>query len=1292
MHNIICWNCNQKGHFQNQCSKLVASRDKEVNMEARDSDNTLVCCIENTVEDRIIDSSASFHATYYKKELERFKLRSDKVCLAYDKTLDIAGVGDVVLKTSFGTSWTLKDVSFQNTKSHQVIRSRDITFMDSIYEARSVIDSSSLTKLIQKSQVVLVVIPENLEENDNIVAENGLSSKITESPGVRSDMIEGFKNNGSSEDSGRSDEEYSKDGASSKEGGSETPYKKAIIEEMVSLKMNQACSLVRLPAGKNTSQSLWMFMIKEEQDGSKRYKARLMVKDFQQKRGIDYNEIFSPVVKMTTVSWVERKPRVEIEGNYIRTDSSTEATALTWQNLTSLSESKVLQLGKACSDIDKCRVLIFVEDSWNEDPCNNVHQVGDEIEVEVLRSFNWPPSELITENDFLLKRGYSQFNDVAEPQVNLDSTIAQFGTGLQFGTGRAVWHGSCSWHNRIVWQEPEQFSSELNKISLLFDPVDCHNYHGAIYRTEMLYTVQRSVQKCLQAELRSIELGDLSVDAYFRKIESLVTILTSLYSPVNDEDVVHYALEGLPDKYDQVCGIMHHKDTFPDLKTACSMLITEEMRLKSKSLMLPVDSSSPMVFMAESGACRFSDSCRHVHDPSARSGTNNNVSNASSRRTNDNEPTTNELLAKLLIQLGTLGVNNTVTPTPVAFHAGPTTYADPTVGPPSGPAYPHGFSQPTNLNCYTSATVGPNSPLPPTVTIGPIPPSGQTTILPHAFTTETLQDNASGAWNMDTCASSHLNASITSLTDVFNICIYQSISVGDGHTILVTNTEYSVLPTPHKSLHLNNVLIPPTIVKRDLYPVTAPSSIPHAFLVSQHMWHQRLGHPGSEVLRRLLSHNFISYNKDKPPVLCHACQFGKHARFPFVSSNTMVASCFDIIHSDLFRHQYLGDGSLSRYKAHLVANFSAQLEGTDVDETFSLVVKSGTIQTVLSLAASQHWPIHQLDVKNAFLHIVLSKTVYMHQPSASSETLLQRIIVSLHQFSMTGLGSFNYFLGISVTRDSSGMFLSQRKYASEILERASVVNCNLSRTPVDSESKLGDAGDLVSDLTLYRSLTGSLQYLTFTRLDISCAVQQVCLYMHDPREPHFSAFKRILRYVRGTLDYGLHYSHPLLKIWLLIQTRIGLLSYYSAVDFKLLCFFGNNLLSWSSKRQPMLFRSTAEVEYRGVANVVAETCWLRKLLRELHTPLSSATLLYCYNISVVYLSCNPIQHQRTKHIDIDIHFVRDLVAVGQVRVLHVPSRYQYADIFTKGLPSTLFEEFRSSLSVRCPSASTTGEC
>nr|GEW96599.1 ribonuclease H-like domain-containing protein [Tanacetum cinerariifolium] len=181
--------------------------------------------------------------------------------------------------------------------------------------------------------------------------------------------------------------------------------------------------------------------------------------------------------------------------------------------------------------------------------------------------------------------------------------------------------------------------------------------------------------------------------------------------------------------------------------------------------------------------------------------------------------------------------------------------------------------------------------------------------------------------------------------------------------------------------------------------------------------------------------------------------------------------------------------------------------------------------------------------------------------------------------------------------------------------------------------------------------------------------------MHDPREPHFSALKRIILYFRGTLDYGLQ---------LFSSSTTDLVAYSDAdwagcpttrrLTFGYCVFLGNNLLSWSSKRQSTLSRSSVEAEYSIVANDVAETCWLRNLLRELYTPLSSAMLVYCDNFSAVYLSCNPVQRQRTNHIEIGIHFVHDLVGAGQVRVLHVPSRYQFADIFTKGLSSALFEE------------------
>jgi len=469
----------------------------------------------------------------------------------------------------------------------------------------------------------------------------------------------------------------------------------------------------------------------------------------------------------------------------------------------------------------------------------------------------------------------------------------------------------------------------------------------------------------------------------------------------------------------------------------------------------------------------------------------------------------------------------------------------------------------------------------------------------------------------------------------------------------------------------------------------------------------------------------------------------------------------------VFKHKFKADGTLEQYKARWVLRGFTQRPGIDFDETFSPVVKPATVRTVLSLSLSRSWPIHQLDVKNAFLHGNLSETVYCSQPTgfedsahpdyvcrlnrslyglkqaprawysrfasyiiqlgfveaktdtslfvyhqgtdtaylllyvddivltASSPQLLRRVISALQQeFSMKDLGELHHFLGMHVQRSGAGLLLSQRQYMMDILERASMSDCKPCATPVVVNPKLSaDGGVPVADPTDFRSLAGALQYLTFTRPDIAYAVQQVCLHMHDPREPHLAALKRILRYIRGTLHLGL----------LLRPSRQADLVVYSDADWAgcpdtrkstsgYAVFLGDNLISWSSKRQTAVSRSSAEAEYRAVANAVAEVSWLRQLLVELHVPLSKAALVYCDNISTVYMFANPVQHQRTKHVEIDLHFVRERVATGAVHVLHVPTSSQYADIFTKGLPSSVFTEFRSSLNVQAADDQTAGGC
>jgi hypothetical protein len=225
------------------------------------------------------------------------------------------------------------------------------------------------------------------------------------------------------------------------------------------------------------------------------------------------------------------------------------------------------------------------------------------------------------------------------------------------------------------------------------------------------------------------------------------------------------------------------------------------------------------------------------------------------------------------------------------------------------------------------------------------------------------------------------------------------------------------------------------------------------------------------------------------------------------------------------------------------------------------------------------------------------------------------------------------------------------------MERAGMSDCKACSTPIDTQAKLSEDDEpLVANTTSYRSLTDALQYLTFSRPDIAYAVQQVCLHMHAPREPHLTALKRILRYLRDSLDYGL----------LLRPSPTSELVVYTDADWAgcpdtrrstsgYAVFLGANLVSWAAKRQPVISRSSAEVEYRAVANDMAKASWLRHLLHELHSPLQRATLVYCDNVSTVYLSTNPVQHQRTKHVEIDLHFVQERVTAGDVRVLSVPT-------------------------------------
>ncbi|GJS64180.1 ribonuclease H-like domain-containing protein [Tanacetum coccineum] len=379
----------------------------------------------------------------------------------------------------------------------------------------------------------------------------------------------------------------------------------------------------------------------------------------------------------------------------------------------------------------------------------------------------------------------------------------------------------------------------------------------------------------------------------------------------------------------------------------------------------------------------------------------------------------------------------------------------------------------------------------------------------------------------------------------------------------------------------------------------------------------------------------------------------------------------------LYKHKYNADGSLSRYKARLVANGRSQQQGIDCDETFSPVVKPATIRTVLSLAVSRQWPIHQLDVKNAFLHGHLTETVYMHQPPGFTDSahsdyvcLLQKLLYGLKQAPRAWFQRFSsYAIRASFyhSKTDSSLFIFHKGpdtaylllYVDDIILTAS--STSLLQRIISSlhvEFAITDLGPLNYFL--------GLQLKPRRSLDLKDHRSVIPLYIAALPD-HFS--------ISPLPDPICHMQFNSY----LFRSPTSQLIAYSDADWAgcpatrrstsgYCVFLGDNLLTWSSKRQETLSRSSADAEYRGVTNDVAETSWIRNLLRELHTPLSTATLVYCDNVSAVYMSANPVQHQRTKHIEIDIHFVRDKVAAGHVRVLHVPSRFQYADIFTKRTP------------------------
>lgn len=306
--------------------------------------------------------------------------------------------------------------------------------------------------------------------------------------------------------------------------------------------------------------------------------------------------------------------------------------------------------------------------------------------------------------------------------------------------------------------------------------------------------------------------------------------------------------------------------------------------------------------------------------------------------------------------------------------------------------------------------------------------------------------------------------------------------------------------------------------------------------------------------------------------------------------------------------------------------------------------------------------------------------------ASSTEKATAALLQDLQgEFALKDLGELHYFLGIEVTKVQEGIVLTQGKYASDLLKRVGMTDCKPVTTPLSTSEKLSlHEGSLLGpdDASRYRSIVGALQYLTLTRPDIAFSVNKVCQFLHAPTTVHWAAVKRILRYLKQCMELGL-------KIQRSVSTLVSAFSdadWAGNVDDRrstggFAVFLGSNLVSWSARKQATVSRSSTESEYKAIANATAEIMWVQTLLQELGVRSPQAARLWCDNIGAKYLSANPVFHARTKHIEVDYHFVRERVSQKLLEIEYISSGDQVADGFTKPLSVRLMENFKANLNL-----------
>jgi hypothetical protein len=277
------------------------------------------------------------------------------------------------------------------------------------------------------------------------------------------------------------------------------------------------------------------------------------------------------------------------------------------------------------------------------------------------------------------------------------------------------------------------------------------------------------------------------------------------------------------------------------------------------------------------------------------------------------------------------------------------------------------------------------------------------------------------------------------------------------------------------------------------------------------------------------------------------------------------------------------------------------------------------------------------------------------------------------KFEMSMMGKLNFFLGLNIRQSNEGIFINQEAYLQKLLEKFGYETCKKAKVPMVFGTHLDAALDQPSvDMQNYRSMIGSLLYLTASRPDIMFSVCVCARYQADPREPHLHAVKQIFKYLRNTPTLGLFYP---------AYTGFGIKAYSDAdlggckLDRKSTSggcqFLGDKLVSWQSKKQTCVSISTAESEYIAAASCCSQILWLQSQLLDYGFKMKKIPI-YCDSTSAISICHNPVQHSNTKHIDLRYHFIKDHIQEGNIEIHFIPTSEQLADVFTKALHETTF--------------------